>query len=400
MQAALAQRSPNAHRQSSSQSPKCARAWRTRGLILRPSIGIHPEADGALIYTVLMSQPWTRRNRGRVHWDWDPDGWRAAREPSCIARARRVCASSPKDTPVCETSSCPIAAPAGRSGAVTGATLETRASPQRRKPLRFACENGAWRCATPDFRAGSSRVICSGMASPPGIERSPALGAKRRRSGSDVVRNACARSRFPTSSLIPGELSRPLHDAWSNYLGNAAPQMLALPARKSRSPSAWLCQGHRRANGGKRCTRMSEPPPLITPSCDLPPNAWCDRIRFAASAPTGPVDAMKRRPGSTGFHQHRTRSGRRFHTFAPIIKWDDQPAPPGPRRGAYSCFISVSCARPSRLGPSMSISRPRCRSASSPPNHLPPPIEAAVAHAPVASRAPRPMPCPCWSQRC
>ena len=121
---------------------------------------------------------------------------------------------------------------------------------------------------------------------------------------------------IPYLALNPGASYRGLHDSIVNYLGNERPQMLLCLHEEA---AVAIAHGYAKASGRMMGVVLHSNVGLMHGSMAIF-NAWCDRVPMLILGATGPWDAARRRPGSTGSTSDQGALVRDY------TKWDNQPA--------------------------------------------------------------------------
>src|SRR4029450_7796392 len=142
--------------------------------------------------------------------------------------------------------------------------------------------------------------------------------------GSDVVAETLRALQIPYIALNPGASYRGLHDSIVNFLGNEQPQMLLCLHEEA---AVAIAHGYAKVTGKAMAAAVHSNVGLFHATMAIF-NAWCDRMPILILGATGPVDAMKRRPGVDWIHTAADQGA----IVRNYTKWDDQPASAGAAR--------------------------------------------------------------------
>src|ERR1700710_440654 len=170
------------------------------------------------------------------------------------------------------------------------------------------------------------------------IERPNQAGSNAPGFGSDVVAETLRALDVPYIALNPGASYRGLHDSLVNYLGNSAPQMLLCLHEES---AVAIAHGYAKVTGKAMAAAVHSNVGLMHATMAIF-NAWCDRMPILILGATGPVDAMKRRPGIDWIHPSADQGA----LIRNYTKWDDQPASAGAARESVLRAYWTSNAHP------------------------------------------------------
>ena len=164
--------------------------------------------------------------------------------------------------------------------------------------------------------------------------------------GSDVVAAVARTLDLKYIALVPGASYRGFHDSLVNYLGNENPQMVTCLHEEH---SVSIADGYAKATDEPMAVALHSNVGLMHATMTIF-NAWCDRTPMVIFGATGPVDAHKRRRGSTGSHTAADRA----RSSATTPSGTDQPASRRPRWNP--CCGPTRWARTAPCGPPTSVS--------------------------------------------